>query len=730
MYLRFRWVSLQLQYLCLFKEEQTIWKRLGELPGTLRDLYKEIYRERIENLVEEEMLITKAAFKLLMCQQESLNTRDFLVSLQFCREERTLVPIETLLDLCANFVILDRELDVFRFAHLSVREFLEEREGFDTASNHAVAAECCLRYLSDVRPRYEVASEHGWMTEDEDSQSDQRRPIFCDLCHEYTCLYWPFHLSESSAHRHGSRLEDLFWAFMLDEQSSVTRHFKYWVDLTCATITGDGLHLDGWDSFVSRLTCGEVNQLHDGVCELANLAFVACAWNFCDVLRYCIRMDLQVVHLKSLDCLGTPLDVASQYGNMDAAKLLLDNGAETDVVDEGGESPMRQAIRKSHTTTVRLLLDHGANPDSEQNDGYDTYLCDAAWHDSIDIVESLLVAGADPDRVGEDANTALDIAIYNGNLAMVRMLLKSSGHTNEVMNIPWLRASQLMRAVDDGDKADVRGILSGWPTSKVSDRYLNMALWRAASLKRKAPMQLLLKKGADMESQFRGYPVLFAAATTPHTCCWLAKRKFSLVRSLLRRGANPNVLSGVGKTLLHEATSSNNLDLTRILLDQGADINQGYHEEPPLLAAVYSGHLDMARLLLQRGADIGATGNVSCRDKTAYSLLYWARKKELWDKERDMRRLLLGYKAKYGPMSWVREKKYWEMEQLLLEYGAKDGPESCPHEHEPGSCPYGYGPGVCPHELGRVTDITDEPELSESDEDENDEVSTVESEVS
>ena len=665
-----------------------------------------------------------------MCLREPLKTKSFLLALEYYGEESTSITTEVLLDLCANFVVLDTELDVFRFAHLSVREFLERKKEFDAASWHAVAAECCLRYLLKVKPRYEVSTEDGWMTEDEDDQNDQHRAIFWDPCYEYACLYWLFYLSESGAHRHGPPLEALFWDFMLDDQNSVTRQFKYWVDLM--DFPEKELRLLGWDNHIDcRLCSGEVSRLHDDVCESANLAFVACAWNFCDVLQYCISMDLHVVHLESSGCLRTPLDVACEHGNVEAAKLLLDNGAETDVMDEGAESPMRQAIRSGHTTIVRLLLDNGANPHSEQSYGYDTYLCDAAWYDSIDIVESLLDAGADPDWVGEYAQTALDMAIYNGNLAMVRMLLESSGHTNEVMNIPWIRASQLMRAVDDGDEAGVHGILRGWPTSQVSDRYLDLALWRAASLNQKTSMELLLAKGADMDSQFRGVPVLFAAAVLPTSKrYWLDEREFPLVQFLLKQGANPNVVTNSGHTLLHRAADSNNSGLACILLDEDADINQACHASPPLLAAVCSGYLDVARLLLQRGADIGVMGKSSSRDYTPHSLLYWAREVELRDMEWDMEKLLLGYTVKDGPMSWVQEKKYWEMEQLLFEYGAKDGPDSCPHEHESGSCPYGHGPGVCPHELGRAEDTTDEQELFESDEDQSDEASTVEREVS
>ena len=646
----------------------------------------------------EEKLITEAAFKLLMCQQEQLDTENFLVALQFCRKERTPISSETLLDLCANFVILDSELDVLRFAHLSVREFLEKKEGFDAASNHAIAAECCLRYLLDVKPFYEVDTEDGWMTEDEEGQSDQYRAIFRNLCHQYMCLYWPFHLHESSANRHGPSLKTLFWEFMLDDQNSETRQFMYWVDLMA---THDREHsLDGWENDVKRLCYGDLSRLYYGLCKPANLMFVASAWNFCDVLQYCIIMDSHVVHLKTSYAQSTPLHLACGYGNVDAAKLLVDNGVETDVMDHSWCTPMRLAIRSGHKTIVRLLLEKGATPDSEPSDGYDTYLCEAARDNSIDIVKSLLDAGADPDWGGEYGKTALDLAISNGNLAMVRMLLESSGQTNDIMNIPWIKASQLIKAVIDGDEAGVRGTLKEWPVTKMSARYLNLALWRAASLDQKASMRLLLAKGADMNSRFRGTPVLFVAASFSDTSRILHERKFPLVQFLLRQGADPNVKSRE-ETLLHRAIYQNNSDLARILLEEGADINQADDRAPPLLTAVYRGYVDSAKLLLQRGADIEISGTPSYTDETSHSVLYWARKEE-----------------------------DWEMIQLLLQHGAKDESASCPHQHEPGSCPYGHGPGVCPHELGRVEDTTDELELFESDEYQSDKASTVESEVS
>lgn len=44
-YIRFRWVSLQLQSLCRLRIEAVVRKRSGELPLDLRDIYNEAYDE-------------------------------------------------------------------------------------------------------------------------------------------------------------------------------------------------------------------------------------------------------------------------------------------------------------------------------------------------------------------------------------------------------------------------------------------------------------------------------------------------------------------------------------------------------------------------------------------------------------------------------------------------------------------------------------------------------------
>ena len=54
----------------------------------------------------------------------------------------------------------------------------------------------------------------------------------------------------------------------------------------------------------------------------------------------------------------TPLFIACEKGRVDAARLLLDNGAEVDRAQEDGETPLEVAQRKGHAAVVALLKEH------------------------------------------------------------------------------------------------------------------------------------------------------------------------------------------------------------------------------------------------------------------------------------------------------------------------------------------------------------------------------------
>ena len=51
---------------------------------------------------------------------------------------------EHILEMCSNMIVFDPTLDTFRFAHLSVREFLEKRAEYTKEATNDLTAERCL----------------------------------------------------------------------------------------------------------------------------------------------------------------------------------------------------------------------------------------------------------------------------------------------------------------------------------------------------------------------------------------------------------------------------------------------------------------------------------------------------------------------------------------------------------------------------------------------------------
>ena len=93
---------------------------------------------------------------------------------------------------------------------------------------------------------------------------------------------------------------------------------------------------------------------------------------------------------------------------------------------------------------------------------------------------------------------------------------------------------------------------------------------------------------------------------------------FTIIGSLLKMGADPNV-SNTGYTLLHHAISRRQLELAKLLIDHGADINRSecYNDHTPLHIATFYGYMDGVRLLVEHGAIIGVRSR--CRDTPLYN---------------------------------------------------------------------------------------------------------------
>ena len=65
----------------------------------------------------------------------------------------------------------------------------------------------------------------------------------------------------------------------------------------------------------------------------------------------------------------TPLQIAAQLGFIEGVERLIQGGAQLDVVDSTGETPLIAAVHRRDAAMVELLVANGANPDRTDNSG-------------------------------------------------------------------------------------------------------------------------------------------------------------------------------------------------------------------------------------------------------------------------------------------------------------------------------------------------------------------------
>ncbi|MGZ9587365.1 ankyrin repeat domain-containing protein [Paenibacillus marinisediminis] len=117
-----------------------------------------------------------------------------------------------------------------------------------------------------------------------------------------------------------------------------------------------------------------------------------------------------------------PLGYAAHFGNADAVRVLLEYGAEVNAISRSkvpyipSNTALHAAIAGSRSeAVVKLLLSHQAQTTLFDSNGH-TCLHTAAFHDdNVDIIRMLIAHGADVNAKAEGGETALSLAVKQGN---------------------------------------------------------------------------------------------------------------------------------------------------------------------------------------------------------------------------------------------------------------------------------------------------------------------------
>jgi ankyrin repeat protein len=283
---------------------------------------------------------------------------------------------------------------------------------------------------------------------------------------------------------------------------------------------------------------------------------------------------------------------ALERGDFEAARALVDNGADVNATQSNGENVLLKFLEAKDCSieTMRFLLEHGANV-RDVNVESRQVLHLAAMHDRGDIVEEI-AASAESSCQNRDAvsvkgllQVMLDAKDKHGKTPIDLAL--DSRCTNALGNLVSLGANTLALGSDG----------------------LN-CIHRAIKQDHREAIPILLDSTKNLESK----------TATGMTSLMLAceKGNLQLVELLCSRGSKVNAKDEDGRTPLHISAHAGNPEVMRTLLDRGAECESSdVFGCSPAYYCIVQGHTSCLHLLIENSSPLNQTVN-------GHSLLYIA----------------------------------------------------------------------------------------------------------
>ena len=236
----------------------------------------------------------------------------------------------------------------------------------------------------------------------------------------------------------------------------------------------------------------------------------------------------------------TPLMYAARQGSLDAAKVLVDAGADKNARDPDLSTPAILATINEHYDVAAMLVERGADPNLADTSGM------AVLYAAVDMDMPAEIYGR-PNRKSTSTISALDL---------MKVVLAHGANVNAQ-----LRSATVQRAHTPGD-----GLLGAGATP----------LMRAARTGDAAAMRILLAHGADaaMTTNNHTTALMFAAGNGRGTGVFqkdigTERDMFNGVQVLVEHGVDVNAVNDAGQTAMHFAAQVSD-DIVKYLAAHGA----------------------------------------------------------------------------------------------------------------------------------------------------------------
>ena len=280
------------------------------------------------------------------------------------------------------------------------------------------------------------------------------------------------------------------------------------------------------------------------------------------------------VNAQRTDDKDTPLTLSSYWNNFMAVFLLLDHGADADIVTVDGYTPLHLAVMNGGQNLVKLFLEKNALVNTQNTDG-DSPLHTAVTKGCFDTTKLLIKKGTNVNLQDKEGKTPLFLAVANKHEQLIKLLIENKADViigykeNSTERFSLVRGKDRGRAawhyvlvkkhllglylkrtnggsLDVADFGDVLG--SGWgkdPPEGTRDKILKECDFKFKEIPGVTVLHIASKKNNEPE----------------------------IIDLLVKSGANVNAQDAEGFTPLHMATIHGNLKIVKKLVDLEADVN-------------------------------------------------------------------------------------------------------------------------------------------------------------
>jgi hypothetical protein len=338
------------------------------------------------------------AMKVLLCAQRTLTPAELMaaVTIDPLTNEPLISSVSDLLDACCNMVFLDEEFNTFRFAHLSVREYLESKENFGQQDIHLLALNRCLGallYNSKTMGATRVPNSSEAKFIDVKNQTLQR----------YAMRSWPLHCQLVP----GDQVEaSPNLRLFIDTQGDFKDVSSEWLDANLS-------RLSNYHGYTVPKESGQP------------LMLVASIYGLASIFRRLMPLESVPGNVEQY------ITIAAERGHLNIVEILLNRQDSQYRLGEKNEfigcKALRAAVKHtstSHGAIAKALVNHGVNihycGDPKTIQTFQTLAEDTSQGDPI----------LRPDTDDCDTKNALLYAVKNDDEELVQLLLEHGADPN------------------------------------------------------------------------------------------------------------------------------------------------------------------------------------------------------------------------------------------------------------------------------------------------------------